>query len=255
MRQVTRQGLLTAAAASGFLAMSGGAAFADSDAAGAAAGSPGVASGNTVQIPVNVPVNVCGNTINVVGLLNPAYGNNCENRGPGSSAHDGTADGHRQGEPSGGGTQTPDASGSGGGAQAHGVAAGSPGVASGNEVQAPIDVPLNLCGNAISIVGLGNSATANECENEAGQPERPAPHQPPAPHEEPPAEPDSPQPDTPVAQEEPAPAEPEAEEPTEGGALAETGSELPLAGLVTAGAGLLAGGAVLYRRARVPRQR
>ncbi|NEE48174.1 chaplin, partial [Streptomyces sp. SID8455] len=26
-----------------------------------------------------VPVNVCGNTINVVGLLNPAFGNTCVN--------------------------------------------------------------------------------------------------------------------------------------------------------------------------------
>ncbi|MFJ3706374.1 MULTISPECIES: chaplin family protein [unclassified Streptomyces] len=42
---------------------------------GTAVGSPGVASGNLVQVPVNVPVNVVGNTVNVVGLLNPAFGN------------------------------------------------------------------------------------------------------------------------------------------------------------------------------------
>ncbi|MEU8099079.1 chaplin family protein [Streptomyces rubiginosohelvolus] len=45
------------------------------DAHGAAIGSPGVASGNLVQVPVAVPVNVVGNTVNVVGLLNPAFGN------------------------------------------------------------------------------------------------------------------------------------------------------------------------------------
>ncbi|MGX1120505.1 hypothetical protein RKD37_005868 [Streptomyces ambofaciens] len=28
---------------------------------------------------MHVPVNVCGNSINVVGLLNPAFGNKCEN--------------------------------------------------------------------------------------------------------------------------------------------------------------------------------
>jgi hypothetical protein len=49
------------------------------DAHGVAAGSPGVLSGNLVQIPVDVPVNVCGNTINVIGLLNPAFGNTCTN--------------------------------------------------------------------------------------------------------------------------------------------------------------------------------
>ncbi|MER7774606.1 chaplin ChpD [Streptomyces sp. NPDC048232] len=54
-------------------------AFADADAQGAAIGSPGVLSGNVVQVPVHVPVNVCGNSINVVGLLNPAFGNECEN--------------------------------------------------------------------------------------------------------------------------------------------------------------------------------
>jgi len=42
--------------------------------------SPGIASGNVVQVPVHVPVNVCGNTISVIGLLNPAFGNTCINK-------------------------------------------------------------------------------------------------------------------------------------------------------------------------------
>ncbi|MEW1893090.1 MULTISPECIES: chaplin [unclassified Streptomyces] len=54
-------------------------AFADSGAEGAAVGSPGVISGNTIQVPVHIPVNVCGNTIDVIGLLNPAFGNACVN--------------------------------------------------------------------------------------------------------------------------------------------------------------------------------
>lgn len=58
---------LGAAASSAFAA--------DSDAAGFAAGSPGVVSGNNIQIPVNVPIQLDGNTINIVGLLNPAFGN------------------------------------------------------------------------------------------------------------------------------------------------------------------------------------
>ncbi|MEH1776822.1 MAG: chaplin [Nostoc sp.] len=44
-----------------------------------AIGSPGVISGNVIQVPVHVPINVCGNTINVIGLLNPAFGNTCVN--------------------------------------------------------------------------------------------------------------------------------------------------------------------------------
>ncbi|WOP07303.1 chaplin [Streptomyces cyaneofuscatus] len=56
-----------------------GMASADAGAQGAAIGSPGVLSGNVVQVPVHVPVNVCGNTVNVIGLLNPAFGNTCVN--------------------------------------------------------------------------------------------------------------------------------------------------------------------------------
>ncbi|MFD5335940.1 chaplin [Streptomyces hawaiiensis] len=56
-----------------------GLASADAGAKGAAIGSPGVLSGNVVQVPVHVPINVCGNTVNVVGLLNPAVGNECKN--------------------------------------------------------------------------------------------------------------------------------------------------------------------------------
>ncbi|MCX4722127.1 chaplin [Streptomyces virginiae] len=56
-----------------------GSAAADSSAEGAAVGSPGVLSGNLAQVPVHIPVNVCGNTVNVVGLLNPAFGNVCVN--------------------------------------------------------------------------------------------------------------------------------------------------------------------------------
>ncbi|WP_330304691.1 MULTISPECIES: chaplin [unclassified Streptomyces] len=56
-----------------------GSAFADAGAEGAALKSPGVLSGNVIQVPVHVPVNICGNTVNVVGVLNPAIGNACIN--------------------------------------------------------------------------------------------------------------------------------------------------------------------------------
>ncbi|KUH39085.1 MULTISPECIES: chaplin ChpH [Streptomyces] len=69
----------TAAATGGLLLAGAGMAVADASANGAAVGSPGVISGNVVQVPVHVPINVCGNTINVIGLLNPAFGNVCIN--------------------------------------------------------------------------------------------------------------------------------------------------------------------------------
>ncbi|GGQ65289.1 chaplin ChpH [Streptomyces flaveolus] len=73
--------VVAAAVATGGLVLAGaGMAVADSGAQGVAAHSPGVASGNVVQVPVHVPVNVCGNTISVIGLLNPAFGNVCINK-------------------------------------------------------------------------------------------------------------------------------------------------------------------------------
>ena len=54
-------------------------AFADAGAEGAAVGSPGVLSGNVLQVPIHVPVNVCGNSANLIAGLNPAFGNVCAN--------------------------------------------------------------------------------------------------------------------------------------------------------------------------------
>ncbi|MFD9389634.1 chaplin [Streptomyces sp. NPDC060000] len=71
----------SAAVVAGLILTLGGAApaFADAGANGAAIGSPGVLSGNVVQIPIHIPVNVCGNSINIIAALNPAGGNVCIN--------------------------------------------------------------------------------------------------------------------------------------------------------------------------------
>ncbi len=140
MRQVARKGLISIVATSGALAVTGGYAYADSGASGASVGSPGVLSGNTVQVPINVPVNACGNTANVVGALNPAFGNNCANHG--GHGHSG-----------------------GGGASARGFSSDSPGIASGNTVQAPVHVPVNACGNTVDAGGALNPAFGNRCAN------------------------------------------------------------------------------------------
>ncbi|MET9529759.1 MULTISPECIES: chaplin [unclassified Streptomyces] len=80
MSRIVRMTVLSAIAAATVL---GGAsvASADSGAEGAAIGSPGVLSGNVVQVPVDLSVNACGNSIDVIGLLNPAFGNVCVNGG------------------------------------------------------------------------------------------------------------------------------------------------------------------------------
>ena len=75
-----KQVVAAAAATGGFVLAGAGIAAADAVAEGAAVNSPGTFSGNVVQAPVHAPTNVCGNTVTVVGLLNPAVGNDCDNK-------------------------------------------------------------------------------------------------------------------------------------------------------------------------------
>ena len=251
MRQVTRKGLMTVAAATGVLAATGGYAHADSGASGASSNSPGVLSGNTVQAPVHVPVNVCGNTVNVVGLLNPAMGNTCVDHGGRGSSSDGR-NGH--------GGHTGREARSGGGSSAGGSAAHSPGVGSGNHVQVPVDVPVNVCGNSVDVVGILNPSMGNDCANDSG-PQRP----PSRGHETPgkpghhgPGKPEGPGESTPSAPERPTSpghATPVGDSSVHGPdvhapQLAHTGSGLPMGLAVPVGAGALLAGAVLYRKAR-----
>lgn len=67
------------AAAGAALGGAAGTAAADAGAEGQTAHSPGVGSGNLVQVPVHIPVNLCGNTVSVIGALNPTFGNQCVN--------------------------------------------------------------------------------------------------------------------------------------------------------------------------------
>ncbi|MGW7263000.1 chaplin [Streptomyces sp. NPDC054842] len=79
MNTVKKAALLVAAVGMS-MGAAAGTAFADAEAEGAAVNSPGVLSGNVVQIPVHVPVNLCGNTVDIIGVLNPAAGNVCVNK-------------------------------------------------------------------------------------------------------------------------------------------------------------------------------
>ncbi|MFD3679187.1 chaplin [Streptomyces sp. NPDC058613] len=88
------QAVAVTAAAAAVLAGSAGMAAADATAEGAAIGSPGVLSGNVLQAPIHIPVNICGNTVNVIGLLNPAFGNTCINNGGNDKGDHHKADHH-----------------------------------------------------------------------------------------------------------------------------------------------------------------
>ncbi|WP_405708170.1 chaplin [Streptomyces xanthophaeus] len=211
-----------------------GFAYADADAGGAAERSPGLLSGNLVQLPVHTPVNVCGNTVSVVGVLNSATGNRCANEAPRGGSHHGSSSSQpssSSAHPSKPGTGS--GSGNGGGATAQGRGKDSPGLLSGNGIQLPVDIPLNLSGNSVSVVGIGNSSSGNTSVN-GEVPSGPKPPQPQPPVVE--------QPVTPAPPAPPAP-------PRHTEALAQTGAE-GLGYLLPGGGALLLGGALLYRRFR-----
>lgn len=242
MRHSRRNGLIAAVVAGGGLAVAGvsGLAHADADAGGRAERSPGLLSGNLVQLPVHVPVNACGNTVSVIGVLNSAAGNRCVNDGPGGG---GGHSGQKASDSS-----TPGA-GSSGGAVADGRVQGSPGVLSGNGLQLPVDLPLNISGNAVSVVGVGNSSHGNTSVN-GEVPSGPKPVRPPIVKE--PVKPpvvDQPVVDQPVVERPVAPQSPSSP-PRHTEALAHTGAD-GIGYLLPGGGALLLGGALLYRRFRL----
>ncbi|MFG2886279.1 chaplin [Streptomyces sp. NPDC048297] len=217
------------------VAMPVSAAFAGDGASadGSAAGSPGVISGNSVQLPVHVPVNVCGNTVDVVGLLNPSMGNTCTN---------------------GGGDAGAGASSTSGGATAQGGTKDSPGVVSGNEIQLPVHLPVNISGNSVDVVGVANPVFGNHSSNTGGHTTTtttpPPPTTPPTVTTPPRSTPTKPKPAAPVKSR-PAPrAVPEQAV----GALAHTGTDLT-APAVAGSIALVVTGATLYRRCRPGRTR
>ncbi|MFI1398415.1 chaplin [Streptomyces sp. NPDC020681] len=84
MKSFVKAGAIAVAGATALMGGAGAAAASDdgsgASAKGVAAHSPGVLSGNLIQVPVSVPINLCGNTVNIVALLNPTFGNACVNR-------------------------------------------------------------------------------------------------------------------------------------------------------------------------------
>lgn len=112
-------------------------AHADTAATGATTNSPGIGSGNLIQVPINAPINICGNQVDVIGLLNTDHGSFCANHDSGS-------------------------------ASASGSSTDSPGIGSGNVIQAPINAPVNICGNQVEVIGILDTTSHNTCVNHEG---------------------------------------------------------------------------------------
>jgi hypothetical protein len=117
-----RAALLTA----GFVALGASMAF-PASALADTNGDHSVLGGNQVIAPINAPVNVCGNAVAVFGVADAGC------RGVAGAAHPGH----------------------GGGQAGHGRTSGTGSIGGGNQVTAPIKAPVNVCGNAVAVLGVG----------------------------------------------------------------------------------------------------
>ena len=68
-----------ALAAFAVVGIAGTASASGTDAVGAASNSPGLLSGDVIQVPVNLPLDLCGLDVSVLGALTGAEGNVCNN--------------------------------------------------------------------------------------------------------------------------------------------------------------------------------
>ena len=162
--------------------------------------SGGIVSGNTIQIPINIGIDLCGNNVKAGSFKDVAGGGSCATQS-GSSASSTTS--HSGGLGSGNNIQAPvnvpilacdntvggvvvkdmlggtDCSAGGSGAGSSGAPAGSGGassnaqtdhsggILSGNIIQAPVNVPVNACGNDVNAVTLKTAESGSDCENSA----------------------------------------------------------------------------------------
>jgi hypothetical protein len=108
----------------------------------------GIANGTQVYLPVNVPVNVVGNALGVLGEANAAgsavNGHKVESAQVTEKGHGNRRWSH------GGGITTHD----------------NNGILNGTQIYSPVDIPINICGNSLALLGEANSQAV--CGNVGG---------------------------------------------------------------------------------------
>ncbi|QFG23691.1 chaplin [Actinomadura sp. WMMB 499] len=141
-----------------------------------------IGGGNQVKAPISIPVNVCGNAVAVLGL-SQAY---CKG---GAKVENGHKGGHHKLPPTlrEGGHHEDDGyrsasstdrwdRGYGHGGHGRGgdmKTAGNFSILGGNQVYAPISVPVNVCGNAVAVLGLSQAKCKGgaKVERSGGKPD------------------------------------------------------------------------------------
>jgi len=98
-------------------------------------GRDSIAGGNEVSAPINLPVNLCGNAVALLGQSEAACA---------------------------GGSYVTDAGGAGGagGSGTTQITDGRDSIAGGNAISAPINAPINVCGNSVAVLGSALSGLA-----------------------------------------------------------------------------------------------
>ena len=95
--------------------------------------SGGVASGNSVDAPIDLGLNLCGNTASVAGLSSASGCSISSGSTPAAAAAAATSSAHPAG------------------------------VLSGNAVRAPINLSINACGNGAAVASAADSASGSDC--------------------------------------------------------------------------------------------
>jgi len=148
----------------------------------------GVLNGTQVAAPIDVPVNVCGNSLAILGLANSQAacvnggGSHTESIKQDSSDNTGIGNGTQiaapvyvplnitgnaasvLGEANAAGASANESGHQGGGVKQD--SSDNTGVLNGTQLAAPITVPVNVCGNALAVLGEANASAA--CANGAG---------------------------------------------------------------------------------------
>jgi hypothetical protein len=137
------------------------------------AGNTGIGNGTQVYAPVQIPVNACGNAIGVLGAATAScdggaraeQGDRPGYHQPDHKQPDHKQPGHKQpgygkkhsGKPSPHGYDRERHSGTGPLSGITMISAGNRGLLNGTQVLAPVQVPINICGNAISVLGIAGA--------------------------------------------------------------------------------------------------
>jgi hypothetical protein len=140
MHGIAKRGLALFAATSGIVLAGAAVASADAGATTTATTSQsgGAVAGWAVQAPINVPVNVCGNSVEALAFKEMVHGTTCTNKHPGAVA---TASTTKSG-----------------------------GIGAGNTVQVAGNVPVNVCGNTVAGAAVKNDYEGSTCVNNASGP-------------------------------------------------------------------------------------